>query len=97
MSHSRVNGLVRKVVFDGRRRRRREMEGWMKTRGWLLIVIISFVPNPVFDIVGVAAGALRYPVWKFLVFVFAGKLGKFLVFAYACVKSVEWITDIFGV
>ena len=74
-----------------------KMEGWMKVRGWLLILIISFVPNPVFDIVGVAAGALRYPVWKFLVFVFAGKLSKFLVFAYACAKSVEWLTDIFRV
>ena len=46
--------------------------------------------------VGVAAGALRYPIWKFLVVVWAGKILKFSIFAYACTVGAGWITDLFG-
>ena len=73
------------------------MERWMQARGWLLLFLVSLVPNPVFDVVGIAAGALRYPVWRFLAVVWAGKLLKFLVFAYACAAGADWLTRVFGV
>ena len=72
------------------------LEGWMRRRGWLLLFIISVIPNPIFDIVGVAAGALRYPLWRFLAVVCVGKLIKFITFAYACSYSIEWLTRLFG-
>ncbi|MCH7890973.1 MAG: VTT domain-containing protein [Gemmatimonadetes bacterium] len=34
------------------------LEGWMRRRGWVLLFLISVIPNPIFDIIGVAAGAL---------------------------------------
>ena len=71
------------------------MEGWMRRRGWMLLFLISVIPNPIFDIVGVAAGALRYPLWRFLAVVCVGKLIKFITFAYACSYSIEWLTGLF--
>ncbi len=72
------------------------LESWMRRRGWLLLFLVSLVPNPIFDIVGIAAGALRYPVWGFLAVVWAGKLLKFLIFAYACAAGSDWLTGLFG-
>ncbi len=72
------------------------LERWMRRRGWLLLFLVSLVPNPIFDIVGIAAGALRYPVWGFLAVVWVGKLLKFLIFAYACHAGADWLTGVFG-
>ena len=81
--------------FINKRRLYLKLEGWLRRRGWLLLFLISVIPNPIFDIVGVAAGALRYPLWRFLAVVWVGKVTKFIAFAYACVYSIEWIVDIF--
>jgi membrane protein YqaA with SNARE-associated domain len=48
------------------------VEGWLRRWGWLTIFIFSVVPF-VFDLVGIAAGALRYPFWKFLFFCWLGR------------------------
>ena len=89
-------GYSGRGVLD-RSRLYHRMEGWMRRRGWLLLFLVSLIPNPIFDVVGIAAGALRYPVWRFLAVVWVGKLLKFLVFAYSCAHSVDWLTDLFGV
>ena len=68
------------------------LEGWMERRGGMLLFLVSIVPNPIFDVIGVAAGALRYPLWRFFVVVWAGKTIKFITFAYACSYSIEWLS-----
>jgi len=73
------------------------LEHWMRRRGWLLLFLVSLVPNPIFAVVGIAAGALRYPVWGFLAVVWVGKLFIFLVFAYACQAGTDRLTGILGV
>ncbi len=80
----------------GRSRIYQRLENWMRRRGWLLLFLVSLVPNPIFDIVGIAAGALRYPVWGFLAVVWVGKVLKFLIFAYACAAGSDWLTGLFG-
>lgn len=72
------------------------LERWMHRRGWLLLFLFALVPNPIFDVVGIAAGALRYPVWGFLAVVWAGKLIKYFIFAYACSAGADWLTGLFG-
>ena len=72
------------------------LERWMRRRGWLLLFVFSLVPNPIFDIVGIAAGALRYPIWGLLAVVWTGKVSKFLIFAYACTAGADWLTGVFG-
>lgn len=79
-----------------RSRTYQRLEGWMRQRGWLLLFLVSLVPNPIFDVVGIAAGALRYPIFGFLAVVWVGKVLKFLVFAYACTAGADWLTRIFG-
>ena len=64
---------------------------WMRRRGWLLLFLLAFLPNPVFDLAGVTAGALRYPLERFLAVVLAGKLLKFVGFAYACALGADWL------
>ena len=78
-----------------RRRLYQRLEGWMRRRGWLVLFLVSLIPNPVFDFVGVAAGALHYPLWRFLAVVWVGKIIKFGGIAYACTYSVGWFLEFF--
>ena len=72
------------------------IETWMRRRGWLLLFIISAVPNPLFDIAGIAAGVLRYPLWRYLLAVGLGKQVKFFMVAYACRYGLTGLKDLFG-
>jgi uncharacterized membrane protein YdjX (TVP38/TMEM64 family) len=68
-------GIVRHRV--GHRR----IETWMGRRGALTLLVLAAVPNPFFDLAGMTAGVVRYPVWRFLAFTWAGKSVKFLAAA----------------
>jgi uncharacterized membrane protein YdjX (TVP38/TMEM64 family) len=57
------------------------VERWMRRYGTLTLLILAAVPNPVFDAAGLAAGAARFPLWRFLAATWAGKLAKFACFA----------------
>ena len=85
----------RGVVGGGRVSQR--LGTWMRRRGWLLLFILAFIPNPFFDLAGVTAGALRYPLERFLAVVLAGKMLKFVGFAYACAFSADWLVRFFPV
>jgi len=71
------------------------IEDWMRRRGWLALFLVSLVPNPIFDFVGIAAGALRYPLWRFLIVVWTGKIIKFGAIAYACTYGAGWLLEFF--
>ncbi len=73
------------------------MEYWMRRRGWLVLFLLSLIPNPIFDLAGVAAGALRFPVWGFLGVIWPGKVIKFLIIAYACAYGMDSVFRFFGV
>lgn len=60
-----------------------KLNAWVKRRGTLVLFLFSSIPNFFFDLVGVAAGALRYPFWKYLLVVFLGKTVKGLIVAFA--------------
>ncbi|PIZ25416.1 MAG: DedA family protein, partial [Chloroflexi bacterium CG_4_10_14_0_8_um_filter_57_5] len=34
---------------------------------YLVIAALAFIPNPLFDLAGMASGALKIPLWKFLI------------------------------
>jgi membrane protein DedA with SNARE-associated domain len=59
-----------------------QMELWMRKYGDLTIFILSFLPNPAFDMAGITAGALKLPAWRFLLWCWLGKMLKMLLFAY---------------
>lgn len=56
---------------------------WMEKYGDITIMVLAFIPNPLFDLAGMTAGILKMPVWKFLVFCVIGKFLKMMMFAYA--------------
>jgi membrane protein YqaA with SNARE-associated domain len=55
---------------------------WLKKWGVAVIFLFTVTPLPV-DLIGIAAGALRYPVWKFLLVCFLGKAILYTGMAYA--------------
>ncbi len=65
---------------------------WMKKFGGITVLVLAFVPNPVFDIAGMVAGALRMPIWKYLIFSWIGKVGKMLLFALGGAQIMEWFS-----
>jgi len=57
-------------------------ERWMKRRGWLAVVTLAFLPLFIFDFVGIAAGALRLSLPKFLLFTYVGRLPRAVIEVY---------------
>jgi membrane protein DedA with SNARE-associated domain len=56
--------------------------GWLqKYGGWVILIMASF-PNPLFDVVGMAAGVLKIPLRKFLLFCWIGETIKMFLLAY---------------
>ena len=72
------------------------IEQWMQRRGGIALLVASSIPNPLFDLVGIAAGTLKYPVWRFLAAVWAGKFVKSTTIAYACYYGYEGALRFFG-
>ena len=73
------------------------VRNWMQTNRHLsswAILFFAFLPVPIFDLAGIAAGALRIPVSRFLIWVWVGKLLKMTLFAYLGAASVDWIENL---
>lgn len=68
-----------------------KMEKWMNKNGPLTIIILAFLPNPFFDIAGIAAGALKMPIARFFLWCWIGVTLKMIVFAYVGSSSLKWI------
>ena len=69
-------------------------QNWLIRRGWIALFLLAMIPNPVFDLIGIAAGALGYPLKRFLVIIMIGKSIKSVGIAYACYFSVSMIKDL---
>lgn len=55
---------------------------WMDKYGLWAIFVLAAIPNPLFDLAGIVAGASKIPVYKYLVVVWLGKFIKFVTIAY---------------
>ncbi len=65
------------------------MSEWMKKNGPLTVLFLAAIPNPVFDLAGVTAGALKMPLVKFLFWCFVGQFIKMLLFAFVGSTSLK--------
>jgi len=83
-------GIASRAAFYGR------VKGWVSRMGGPAILVLAFIPNPFFDVAGAAAGALRMPLAKFLVWAWIGKILKMLLFAYAGSASIDWLARLLG-
>ena len=58
-------------------------DAWVHLYGFWAILLWAAIPVPLFDLVGLAAGAYRYPMGRFVVACLIGKTIKALAYAYA--------------
>jgi membrane protein DedA with SNARE-associated domain len=76
------------------RRLYRTFERWMRRNGVLTVFLLSTFPNPLFDLVGAAAGGARMPARRFFLSTLAGKIVKDIFLAYGGTFSAGVITDV---
>jgi membrane protein YqaA with SNARE-associated domain len=70
-----------------------QIVGWMRRYGTWTILLLAAVPNPFFDLAGMAAGALKMPFTKFFFSCLLGKIAKMLIFAYTGAYSIDWLVN----
>ena len=71
------------------------VQPWIQKYGAWAILVLSAIPNPFFDLAGIAAGVAKIPIWKFLLFCWVGQLIKMAMFAYAGAYSIDWLTGLY--
>lgn len=64
---------------------------WVEKYGGWAILVLSAIPNPFFDVAGIAAGIARMPLRTFLLFTWIGQLIKMTAFALAGHYSITLI------
>lgn len=67
------------------------LTAWMKRNGSLTILLLAAIPNPFFDLAGVAAGSLRMHVVRFFIFCWIGEVIKMSIFAFAGASTLDLI------
>jgi len=82
-------GMGGKAVFD-RNRFYLRFKNLFSRYAAPTLLVGSIIPNPLFDIMGVAAGSILYPVRKFLLLVFVGKVVKFTWVSLGCYYGMTW-------
>lgn len=63
-------------------------ERWVKRWGAIIIFAFNLVPLFPYDLTGIAAGALRFPLWKFFLICLAGRS---LAYAAVACAGAGWI------
>lgn len=71
-------------------------ERWMRRYGVWAVLLVSLVPLMIYDLVGIAAGVLRMPLWKFWLFTFAGRFPRALVEVYTGGMIIQGISSLFN-
>ncbi|HAL46456.1 MAG TPA: hypothetical protein DCP37_01755 [Dehalococcoidia bacterium] len=59
------------------------VDGWFQRHGFATIFVLAILPVPMFDAVSFAAGSAKYPLSRFIVACWTGKVIKFTLGAYA--------------
>ena len=68
---------------------------WVEKYGGWAILVLSAIPNPFFDIAGIAAGIAKMPLQTFLIFSGVGQLIKMTAFALAGHYSISLLSTFF--
>ena len=69
-----------------------KIKPWVDKYGGWAILVLSAIPNPLFDVAGIAAGIAKMPFWTFFVFVWVGQIIKMTIFAYAGRYSIDLLS-----
>ncbi len=69
--------------------------GWIKRWGAIAIFVFTAVPL-FFDLAGIAAGALRFPLWKFVLVCWLGRTILYITAVLLTARGWETILNYFG-
>ncbi len=69
-------------ILNNRVKESRQIGEFVKKYDVLAIFVLAFIPNPVFDVAGIAAGGLRIPWWRFLLACMAGRVLRYVLLAF---------------
>lgn len=70
-------------------------EAWARRYGLGAVFFFALVPLMVFDLVGIAAGALRLPLWQFFLAVWAARLPRSFIEVYSGGHFFNWLLAFF--
>jgi len=90
-----IAGRSGRAIVTKRGKTYTRLEHWVRKWGAMTIFVFSLVPL-VFDLVGIAAGALRFPFWKFLLFCWLGRTVLYIGIALAGAWGWEIILPYLG-
>jgi uncharacterized membrane protein YdjX (TVP38/TMEM64 family) len=79
--------LAKNVIYT-------RIEGWVKRWGWIAVFLLSIFPF-LFDVVGIIAGAMRMPVWRFFVACWLGRTIIYVVVASLAslgFRALPWLS-----
>jgi len=74
------------IIADARRYG--QVRRWMQRYGALTVFLLAYLPLPLMDFAGIAAGATRMPVGRFLFWCWLGKILKMLTVAFLGAKML---------
>ncbi len=74
--------LGKKIIIDEQMAAYRWAKSWMDRYGMMAVFLFAMIPVLLFDLVGIIAGMLRLPVWKFYLACLAGRIPRSFVEAY---------------
>jgi len=90
-----IAGRAGRSAFGQDPRYERLERATRKYGGWAVLVL-SVLPLGLFDLVGIAAGAMRMPLARFVAFTWVGKTVKTIIIAYAGSLSLTWLLQLIG-
>ena len=67
----------------------KKIKKYFQKSGFLTIFIFAALPIPLFDLVGIFAGAVNYPVWKFFLAVLTARILRDILFAFTGAKFLN--------
>ena len=82
-------GIVENVKMYAR------LEHWVRKWGFIAIFALSVVPF-VFDLAGIAAGVLRFPLWRFILACWLGRTILYIIAAFAGARGWEAVLRYLG-
>jgi uncharacterized membrane protein YdjX (TVP38/TMEM64 family) len=63
---------------------------WLERHGFVAILVLALIPNPLFDVLGMVAGTAAYPVRKFWIICSVGNTIKYAAMAYLSSTAAGW-------
>ena len=58
----------------------------------ITVLLVSVIPNPFVDVIGIVAGRTGYPVGRFLAYSIVGKVAQSIVLVYLALWNIDLVS-----